>query len=564
MNLSSSRAQKDPPFRIRTRTEPLVLAAAVFWLLAGNQPFLSAALQGRRLDAWPGAGFALGLAVAVVAVHVLLLGLVAQRRTVKPLVAVLTCVVAAASWFSSRYGVVMEPSMLRNVLRTDVAEARELLTGPLMLHLLLYAAAPIAVLSRVQVLPAASWRTAVLARGGLLMTALVVLVVVLGLNFQALSSLMRLNKDLRYRIAPANVVWSVGAVLAQDLRGAARPREAIGLDARPGAQMAARQRPLVLVLVVGETARTANWGLSGYARDTTPRLRELQVMDFGAVQACGTNTEVSVPCLFAPVGRRDHDEARIRGQESLLHVVARAGVGVHWRDNQSGCKGVCDGLPGDRPTAASAPGLCQGDRCMDEALLHDLDTRLERVATAGGTQLWVFHMLGNHGPAYFKRYPAPFAHFTPECRDEDLGRCTQAEIVNAYDNALRYTDEVLARTIERLKAHAGAVDSALIYVSDHGESLGEKGLFLHGMPYALAPDVQKQVPMAFWASSGFERGAGLNAGCLQGPLQARARAGGVAHDHVFHTVLGLLDVQTALHEPTLDLVAPCRPAGPAR
>lgn len=546
------------PFRIRASVEQIVLAAAVFWLLAGNQPFLSAALHGRSLADPAGAGFAIALVLALVSLHVPLLGLVANRHTVKPLVGLLTLVTSLATWFTSRYGAVLDPSMLRNVLRTDVAEASELIGWPLALHLLLFAAAPIALLGWVQVQPRVTWRAAVAARLALIGGASVVLVAAVLASYQPLSSSMRLNKELRYRITPANVLWSLGSAVAGDLRGAARPRESIGLDARPGAHMAARERPLVLVLVVGETARAANWGLAGYARDTTPRLRAQGVLDFGAVQACGTNTEVSVPCLFAPVGRRDHDEARIRGQESLLHVLARAGVAVHWRDNQSGCKGVCDGLPGDRPTSAIAPGLCEGERCLDEALIVDLDARLERQAGRPGTQLWVLHMLGNHGPAYFRRHPATFAAFTPECRDEDLARCTPESIVNAYDNALRYTDEVLARTVERLAAHAGSVDSALLYVSDHGESLGERGVFLHGLPWSIAPDVQKQVPMVFWASSGFERGAGLSTGCVQGRLRERARTGRVAHDHVFHTTLGLLDVQTSLHEPALDLVAPCR------
>jgi lipid A ethanolaminephosphotransferase len=550
----------DKPFRIRGSVEALVLVAALFWLLAGNQPLLSAALRGRSLWHGDGLRLAASLGFGVVAVHVLLVGLLAHRHTVKPLVALLTLATALASWAISRYGVVLDPSMLRNVLHTDTAEAGELLSGPLLLHLAVFALAPIALLSRVELPPRANWRAALAARALLLGGALLVLVVALLASYQPLAALMRLDKSLRYRITPANVLWSAGAVVAADLKGAALPREPIGTDARPGPALQARQRPLLLVLVLGETARAANWGLAGYARDTTPRLKALPVIDFGAVQACGTNTEESVPCLFAPVGRRDYDAARIRGQESLLHVLARAGVAVHWRDNQSGCKGVCDGLPGDRP--AALPGLCEGGRCRDEALIHDLDARLSLLGRAPGTRLWVLHMLGNHGPAYASRHPPDFTAFTPECRDEDLGRCSVGQIVNAYDNALRYTDALLARTIERLAAHADHVDSALLYVSDHGESLGEHGLFLHGLPYAIAPDVQKQVPMLLWASTGFEPGAGLAAGCLQGPVRERARAGGVAHDHVFHTVLGLLDVHTALHEPALDLVAGCRGAAP--
>jgi lipid A ethanolaminephosphotransferase len=304
------------------------------------------------------------------------------------------------------------------------------------------------------------------------------------------------------------------------------------------------------VLVVGETARAANWGLSGYARQTTPQLAALPVINFSDVSSCGTNTEVSLPCMFAPVGRRQYDEQRIRGSEGLLHVMARAGVAVHWRDNQSGCKGVCDGLPNDSVQGLNAPGLCSEGRCLDEGLLQGIDRRL---AQAQGTQLLVLHQLGNHGPAYFRRYPAAFARFTPACEDEDLQHCTREQIVNAYDNALLYTDHVLAQLITQLQARADSVDSALLYVSDHGESLGENRLFLHGMPYAIAPDVQTKVPMVMWASPGFAQGVGLDLGCLRQRAQA-----GVSHDHLFHTLLGLLDVTTSLYEPGWDFSAECR------
>jgi lipid A ethanolaminephosphotransferase len=302
--------------------------------------------------------------------------------------------------------------------------------------------------------------------------------------------------------------------------------------------------------VVGETVRGDSWGLNGYARQTTPRLAPLPLVNFADTTACGTSTEVSLPCMFAPVGRRHYDEARIRGSESLLHVLARAGVAVHWRDNQSGCKGVCEGLPSDSVTAATAPGLCQGERCWDEGLLRGLDERLQR---AQGTQLLVLHMLGNHGPAYFRRYPPAFERFSPSCRHDDLGRCSQAEIVNAYDNAVLYTDHVLASLIATLQARADRIDTAMLFVSDHGESLGEKGLYLHGMPQAIAPREQTQVPMALWWSAGFGQAVALDRPCMQ-----RRAAAPASHDNLFHTVLGLLDVKTALYEAPLDLSHGCR------
>ncbi|MBL8331220.1 MAG: phosphoethanolamine--lipid A transferase [Rubrivivax sp.] len=537
--------------------ESLILAVALFWTLAANTGFLSGALRGRSTGEAATWAFALALGVGVFAVHALLLSLLVFRRGGRWVLTLLLIVAAVASYYTQAYGVYLDPSMMRNVLRTDPLEARELLGWGLLLQLLLYAALPAALLWRLPLTPR-PWRQALAWRLGLLLGSLLLLVVAVMLVFQPLSSLMRNQKELRYLLTPANVLWSGAAVLHDDLRGAARPREAIGLDAAPGPSWAQRTRPMVVLLVVGETARAANWGLSGYARQTTPGLAQWPVINFGEVQACGTNTEVSLPCMFAPVGRRDYDESRIRGQESLLHVVQRAGAAVHWRDNQSGCKGVCEGLPAETVSASSAPGLCNGGRCLDEALVHDLD---QRLAAAKGTQLWVLHLLGSHGPAYFQRYPAAFARFQPACQNEELHKCTPQQIVNAYDNSLLYTDHVLVTALTKLRAAQDRVDSAMIYVSDHGESLGEKGLFLHGIPYAIAPSEQQRVPMVMWASAGLEAAAGLRPGCLNPQLQTQAQRA-VSHDHLFHTVLGLLDVRTALHEPTLDMTQPCRPPAP--
>ena len=552
--------------RVDLSVEQLVLAAALFWAVAANRGFFAGALAGRGAGEPATWGFGAALLLLLVALHVFLLALVANRWTVKPVLALMLVVTAASSYYIDSFGVYLDPSMLRNVLRTNPAEAGELLNASFFWHLALLAGLPMLLLRWVRV-RRRPWGRAMLRRAAWLSGAMLLMIGALLLVFQSFSSLMRQNKELRYLITPANVVWSTGAVLAADARGAARPRQPIGLDAKPGPSWAQRERPMVLVLVVGETARAANWGLNGYARQTTPQLAQWPVVNFRDVTSCGTNTEVSVPCMFAPVGRRDHDEERIRGQESLLHVLARAGAGVHWRDNQSGCKGVCEGLPGDTVDALGKPALCPGGACLDEGLVHDLRERLQQ---ARGTQVWVLHMLGNHGPSYFRRYPAPFARFQPECRSDDLRKCDLAQIVNAYDNALLYTDHVLATALAALQAESARVDTALLYVSDHGESLGEKGLFLHGMPYAIAPDVQKRVPMVFWASPGFGPAAGLAPGCLESELKRKA-AGPVAHDHLFHTVLGLLDVRTALHAPAWDLSAGCRgpggsgatPAGPA-
>jgi lipid A ethanolaminephosphotransferase len=163
------------------------------------------------------------------------------------------------------------------------------------------------------------------------------------------------------------------------------------------------------------------------------------------------------------------------------------------------------------------------------------------------------HQLGNHGPSYFRRYPPAFKRFTPACEHDDLRKCSTDEIVNAYDNALLYTDHVLARLIQQLQAAQAQVDSVVLYVSDHGESLGENNLFLHGLPYAIAPDLQKHVPMVLWFSAGAAAATGVDTACLQ-----RRAAQPAAHDHLFHTLLGLTDVKTALYEKDWDLARDCK------
>jgi len=548
---SAQRAARFPS-RPSVTSEQLILIGSVFWALALNRPFFAAALRAQAPDALSNAAFVGGLAVMLVALQALLLGLVGTRHTIKPLLALLTLVGAFAMHYMQVYGVVIDPSMVRNALHTDVAETRELLSWRLALDLLLYAALPIALLvvARIEVRP---WKRRWRARAALLAGSAALFALALMWQFQPFASMSRNHKEVRYLVTPLNTMWSLGSVLAADARGAAQPRQAIGLDAAPGPSWATQRKPRVVVVVIGETARADNWGLSGYARQTTPQLARLPVVNFSDVSACGTSTEVSLPCMFAPVGRRNYDEARIRGSESLLHVAARAGVAVHWRDNQSGCKGVCEGLSNDTVSAALAPGLCQGDRCFDEGLLRGLDDRLQVLHGSRSTQLLVLHMLGNHGPSYFRRYPPAFERFTPVCRHDDLGRCTREEIVNAYDNALLYTDHVLAALIGTLSSHADQVDSAMLFVSDHGESLGEKNLFLHGVPYMIAPREQTQVPMVMWTSNGFGRGAGLSSECLRERARQPAQ-----HDHLFHTVLALLDVKSALYAPELDLAQGCR------
>ncbi|NJD26410.1 MAG: phosphoethanolamine transferase [Betaproteobacteria bacterium] len=530
------------------RVETLALAASVYFVLLCNAPFWSAILGDRNPGLPSTLVLALALGTTLVAVHFALFGAVLTRWTVKPLLTLLFLCTATATWFMEHYRIYLDPTMLRNVLATDVREAADLVAWSALPHIVIYGLLPVALLAWVKIrrdpLPRAlAWRA------GALLLALVAGAGAAMIAYGDVAGPVRNHKEIRYLVTPANYLYSLARAAAGTASHAAATRAPVGEDARLGAGWAGRGKPALLVLVVGETARAANWGLSGYARQTTPELAAEDVINFASVTSCGTNTEVSLPCMFSPIGRRNYDEARIRSSESLLDVAARAGFKVVWIDNQSGCKGVCAGIGETRPDPDSAD--CRDGECFDGALI---DTLEKTVADNSGNLLVVLHQMGNHGPAYSKRYPETFNRFQPACTDADLTRCPREAVVNAYDNAIAYTDHVLARTVRFLRRHK-AHDSAFLYVSDHGESLGESGLYLHGIPFAIAPKYQTQVPMVMWLSPGYVRNFGVNDACLA----ARA-AEPVTHDHLFHSVLGLLEVDTQARDASLDFISSCRRA----
>jgi lipid A ethanolaminephosphotransferase len=542
------------PQRPTLQLETLVLLGVGFCLLAGNGPFWRAALVGRSWEQASTWGFAAAMFCAFAAVYFAAVALLSTRLTVKPLLTVLVLCTAFASWYMDRYAIYLDPAMLRNVLATNVQEARELLVWGMLPHLLLLGVLPAVLLWWPRLKPR-SLRRALGLRLAWVAAALVVGVLSLLLVFADFASLMRNHREVRHLLTPGNVVASL---IGNTWGSVKRPNQArlpVGADAKMGAAWGGRSRPVLFVLVVGETARAQNFSLNGYARPTNPQLAQRDVINFPHATACGTSTEVSLPCMFSPFGRANYDEDKIRAHESLLHVLSRAGFKVLWRDNQSGCKGVCDGLPIEQVDHANVPALCAEGQCLDEVLLHGM----EGIARdAAGNLLVVMHQLGSHGPAYYKRYPAVFKRFTPTCENEDLRGCSAAEIVNAYDNSLLYTDFFLSRVIDFLDRSQKNYDTAMLYVSDHGESLGDKGLYLHGMPYPIAPDVQKRVPLVMWLSPAFRNSFKVDQDCL------RAHAGAeVSHDNLFHSLLGVLDVETQAYKPKLDLFAPCRPA-PAR
>lgn len=534
----------------------LVVGASVWMASVGN---LALWREFARLQL--GLGFGIGLGLLICALLSALLFTVAWRWTLKPAIAVLLVATAAGAYFMLSYNVLIDTTMLVNVWQTDAREAGDLIGWRFIATLLLLGVAPALWVWRMPVHYGSAPRRLAGNAAGLGLALALLLVGTFAL-FQPLSTTSRNHKPLRFLVNPVNSLYAAGYLAARPFaasRRAAAPPVPLALDARLGPTYADQAKPPLLVLVVGETARSVNFGLNGYGRPTTPELDKESVLSQRNAWSCGTSTAASLPCMFSHLGRAGY-EHRPHDFENLLDVLQRAGLAVLWLDNQSGCKGLCERVPnastsgrGPAKTAGGSP-LCSDEECLDGVLLDELDARIAALPAerrARGVVV-VMHQIGSHGPAYSRRSPSAFKRFMPECQTINLQDCSREQLLNAYDNSIAYTDHFLASTIRWLRERESASVPALVYVSDHGESLGENNLYLHGMPYAIAPDVQKHVPWITWLSPGYAQRDAIDTACLRRQLDRP-----ISHDHYFHSVLGLLDVRTEVYDRRLDLYAAC-------
>ena len=534
-------------------SRPLLLLAVCLWLLVWCNPVFWAAV-------WQDVGgfsnshplFLLSLPLVAGSWLYLILGLLCWSKLTKPVLMLMLLIGAGTSYFMRSYGVVIDADMLNNVLQTDPAEVRDLLSPSLLLWL-----------GVTGVLPAYwVWRTPLKARGfkhellkqlAALATALAVLLAGLFSFYQPYAALLRNHREVRLQLVPSNVLAAAQSQIKQRLAGQ-QSFEAVGEDAVRVRKASTATRPRLLLLVVGETARAQNFSLNGYTRPTNPELAQQDLINFSDTRSCGTATAVSLPCMFQEVGKAGYKDSMATSRETLLDVLKRAGIKVLWRDNNSGCKGVCDRVSYEDVSTLKVFDLCGDGECHDDVLLDQLQAKIDSLQD---DTLIVLHMKGSHGPAYYKRYPKAFEYFTPVCRDSQLDNCARQDIINAYDNSLRYTDHVLAQSIALLQANQNKLDTALWYLSDHGESLGENGVYLHGLPYAMAPDEQTKVPMFLWFSPSWQRDQRLDTRCLKQRASQPA-----SQDNLYHSVLGLFEVKTSVYKPQLDLLSGCQDSAP--
>ncbi|MFM5591533.1 phosphoethanolamine transferase [Aeromonas veronii] len=471
------------------------------------------------------------------------------RFVLKSFFTVLILTGSIVSYAMLKYGVIFDAGMIQNIVETNSGEAGAYLNGSVALWFLLTGLLPVLVLWSLRIRYPARWYQGLALRAGALAISLLFIGGVASLYYQDYASVGRNNKSLAKEIVPANYVHGLYKYGRDVLFATPIPYQQLGTDARV---VARGGKPTLMFLVVGETARSQNYSLNGYGKATNSfTAKEQGVVSFKDVRSCGTATAVSVPCMFSNLTRRGYDDQLASSRDGLLDVLQHAGVSVLWKENDGGCKGVCRNVPTIEILPKSYPALCQGESCYDEVLLEGLD---QQIAGMKGNKLVAFHLMGSHGPTYFRRYPASERVFMPDCPRSDIENCSNEELVNTYDNTIRYTDKVVGLLIDKLKSLESQYDVGLIYLSDHGESLGAMGLYLHGTPYKFAPDDQTRVPLLTWFSPQLQADRQLDMGCLA----VEASSQRFSHDNLFHSMLGIMDVQTRVYDNQLDLFKPCR------
>ncbi|GAB4347147.1 MAG: phosphoethanolamine--lipid A transferase [Desulfobulbaceae bacterium] len=517
----------------------LILLLALFFVAFDNTAFFSHVLEVYPLT-WKNAGFLFSLAVGLTAVIVLLLTLITSRKTIKPVATILLVLSSLAAYFMNNYNVVIDHEMIRNILQTNLHEATDLLSLKLLGYLLVLGILPSVLVWRVTI-PRSPWKRALLARlAGVVGAVLLILVLVLSFS-RFYTSFFREHKPLRYYTNPTYSIYSAWkyckkTYFKKDV--AARP---LGLDAHIPEDD--RDRELIII-VVGEAARADRFSLNGYQRETNPLLQRENVVSFSRMYSCGTSTAYSVPCMFSSYTREDFTSGRGESTENLLDVLRHAGIHVLWRENNSDSKGVADRVEFQDYRQPALNTVCDVE-CRDVGMLVGLQEYID--SKQQGDIVIVLHQMGNHGPAYYKRYPKEFERFTPVCETNQFDECSNEEINNAYDNAILYTDFFLSRVIRLLKKNSDRFETAMLYMSDHGESLGEHNIYLHGLPYAMAPDEQKHIAAVFWFGPGID---------VDGKRLAEKADLPLSHDNLFHTVLGLVEVvDTPVYDRRLDILA---------
>lgn len=474
-----------------------IVAVALFLMATGN-----VALFKRLLEIYPpelgNIPFLLSLTVFFTVATILFLLLICHGRAGNWLLALFLLLGSQAAYYMDQFGVVIDVVMLDNIFHTNPQEMAGLVSPALVIRTLLLGVLPawLVLKCRPQI---DHFRTELKSR---LLLALVLLVVMISafLPFTAnYASFIREHRMTRFYANPVYFTYSAFNYTKQFFKS--RESQELKSTVNDAVEVGPAEKKELVILVVGETARADRFSLNGYGRETNPELRKENVISLSSVTSCGTSTGESVPCMFSAMGRKNFDREEALHLENALDVLYENGVQILWRDNNSDSKGVATRMQYENFRSPTLNPVCD-EECRDIGMLAGLDKYI--ASHKNRDILIVLHQMGSHGPEYYRRYPPEFERFKPTCKSGELQTCQAEELNNAYDNTILYTDYFLSKVINFLKPYDATHEVAMLYVSDHGESLGEKGLYLHAAPYMFAPKEQTHIPAVVWMGDNFD------------------------------------------------------------
>lgn len=519
----------------------LIVLTALFVVFADNYSFFRNVIDVYPLSVNNG-GFLASIVVIFCCFLIILFSLFGSKYTLKPFLIFSILSASAIAYFANTYHVIIDDTMIQNVLETNISESADLVSTKLFIYLMLLGMLPAWLIYKIKLKPL-TLKKHLISTVIRIFLSIIAIVICLFSFSPFYTSFFREHKPLRYYTNPTYAFYSSGKYIAHKMNSGKVPFRQIGLDAKRKENYRGRK---LTIMVVGEAARADHFSLNGYTKETNPLLKNEDIINFSNMYSCGTTTAISVPCMFSLLDRSQYSDKKAKSTENVLDVLNRGGVKILWRDNNSSSKGVADRVEYQDFRSSKTNSICNPE-CRDEGMLVGLQSYIDQQKQ--GDLLIVLHQMGNHGPAYFQRYPKNFEKFTPVCKTNQLEKCSPVELSNAYDNAILYTDHFLAKTIDLLKQNDDHFQTALIYMSDHGESLGEKGLYLHGLPYFMAPDAQNHIGAIMWF--------GKQAKSLFDTDQLRQVASQpFSQDNLFHTLLGLMQVETSVYKPGADILFP--------
>jgi lipid A ethanolaminephosphotransferase len=520
----------------------LILISAIFFAIFYNFSFFKNVIKVYPLEGLNIVHF-ISISIVLICLIIFLFTLFSSKYTTKPLLIIVIIVSSFTAYFMDTYHIVIDDSMIRNSLQTEFRESSDLFSLQLVLYVALLGLLPSYFIYKTKI-EYKPFKTELLSKIKTIILSLGIVLIILFSFSKFYTSFFREHKPLRYHVNPIYWIYSIGNYINKSINNGPIIVKQVGTDAKTKENKYHKSE--LIIMVVGEAARADRFSLNGYEKETNPLLKKEELINFSNMYSCGTSTAESVPCMFSIFDKADYDYKKGISTENIVDVLKHTkDVNILWRDNNSDSKGVALRVDFEDYRTEKTNTMCDDVECRDVGMLVGLDEYIKKHE--GQDILIVLHQMGNHGPAYYKRYPKEFEKFTPVCETNQLEQCTQEEVSNAYDNAILYTDYFLSEVINFLKPYSAEKETAMIYMSDHGESLGENGLYLHGLPYFMAPDEQKHIGSLMWFGESIKKEVDVD------KLNVY-KNNTFSQDNLFHTLLGFFEVETDVYKKDMDIL----------